>query len=141
MDPNPTVLVAQQPATGNKFSLKIKLLIILAVIVAALYLIWYLIINNFAFKPTKITNSSSVLQSVKTSFSAPQYKNIIGLTNLIAQTNDPNKKYQYYVILFQKISSFYQQSKDPKILLILSQLKDYAAGFAQYQKADFAIKK
>lgn len=78
---------------------------------------------------------------IKLTFSSSKYQDIINLTDLASSEKDPDKQYQAYKQVFDKIVKAYQESKDPKFRFALIQLKSYMRALPSYNENELKIPK
>ena len=150
---NPTVVVASEPPKSSKLvklnRFFIPLLVILLTITVAVFLLPKLIpqakkITNRTGQTTFQTNSPTLKlqQAINKTFGGQaKYQEIVKLSNLAVTEKDINNKYQDYKMIFAKTLKAYQQAKDPQMLFVLYQTRNYVVAFPNYKEGDFNLPK
>lgn len=120
------------------------IIILILIVAGTLYL--PNLTSRFNKKATPLPNApiksptNSVSDSIKKTFGgSAQYQDIIRFTNLAASEKDIDKRYSYYLTVFNKISAAYVETQDPQFKLVLYKLQDYLKIYPQYRSIDTLI--
>lgn len=148
---SPSVMVTQEPPKPSQVKKLVKpvsliLLLILALTGAWFYLPKYFSLNNFKKLPIAKTNTlksnpiNAAEAAIKKTFAkSAQYQEIVKLINIAASEKDINRRYDYYLTVFNKVSQAYVETQDPSYKLVLYKLQDYLKIYPQYNNIDVIV--
>lgn len=148
MAQDPSVVVAEAPPKASQDLKFLKVVIPLIALIVLLVLgTLYLpkLLNKSKITPRQTGSATTsptnaVSDSIKKTFGgSAQYSDIIRFTNLAASEKDINKRYNYYLTVFNKISAAYVETQDPQFKLVLYKLQDYLKIYPQYKEEDAQI--